>query len=105
MFAPLKVRWLAAALGVLLGVAVVQRGLFHRCAHVQSQEHQAPTAATIKGICAVCDTMLPVFGSVAALEVVSLTRITSELVPAPISQEQRACYALIPGRGPPVIVA
>lgn len=105
MFAPLKVRSLAAALGMLLGLAVVQRGLFHRCEHVQALEREAESKATITGICSVCDTMLPVFGSVAALEVVSSTRITSELVPAPVSQEQRACCALIPGRGPPVKAA
>ncbi len=105
MFAPLKVRSLAAALGLLLGFAVVQRGLFHRCEHVQAEEHEAASKATIAGICSVCDTMLPVFGSAAAPDIDPLKTISSEIAPPPVMEERLVYSALPPGRGPPMEAA
>ncbi|HMC96462.1 MAG TPA: hypothetical protein VKG92_02315 [Flavobacteriales bacterium] len=95
------VRQLALALCLLLGWTMVQRGLFHRCVHVTVQAQGAPSIPVVKGICPVCDVMLPVFNETPSSGSITLTASIAEIGRSYVSVERFGFISSPPGRGPP----
>jgi hypothetical protein len=94
-------RFLALAMCLLLGWAMVQRGLFHRCEHVVTHTQGAPT---VKGLCPVCDAMLPVFNATASVDLAVKSTTIIEIVAPSVPTERLGYSSLLPGRGPPSLV-